>query len=173
MSPKKPLKQQVQCIRRKAPLFVPIPRGTQSLPPLFLTNKLRKTIGRLLPPEHHRRLRLYFEIYGCIRCSRNQVLYGGNGICMLCLHTIQKRLRKVDQRLHSTPPQLSPDWRGEYLRPYDAARQLLADLVPKINKQTRKRVAERKRLSLVYMKWLATSGKREMQKTGAFSLEHA
>ena len=153
MSPKKPIKQ-IQYIRRKAPLFVAAPSKMQTLPPLFLTKRIRKTIEKLLPPEHHRRLRLYFETYGCIRCSRNQVLYGGNGICMVCLHTIQKRLRKVDKQLQSTPPEPSPDWRDAYLRPYDTARQLLADLVPKIGRRTKQRIAEPKRPSPVYMKWL-------------------
>jgi hypothetical protein len=38
----------------------------ESVPPLFLTVKLRKTIERLLPVEHHQRLRRYFDIYGCL-----------------------------------------------------------------------------------------------------------
>jgi hypothetical protein len=127
----------------------------KSLPPFFLTMKLRRSIERLLPVGHHQRLRLYFETYGCLRCLHNNVIYGGNGFCRGCLSMIGKRLKKVDRELlarFSDPP---PNLKEAYLRPYDSARHLLADLVPKMGKRSAQRKPEPKSPPKVYMKWLA------------------
>ena len=80
----------------------------ESVPPLFLTIKLHQTIKRLLPVGHHQRLRQYFDIYGCLRCSRNSVVYGANGFCMLCINMIRKRMKKS-----SRPPLLCTLVNGE------------------------------------------------------------
>src|ERR1017187_4825967 len=69
-----------------------------SVPPMFLTVKLRKAIDRLLPAGHHQRLRQYFDSYGCLRCSRSNVLYSANGFCRLCISMLGKRMRKVDKK---------------------------------------------------------------------------
>jgi len=150
MPPKKPVDIHARPLR---PLLRPTQPKKKTLPPFFLTMKLRRDIERLLPLGHHQRLRLYFDTYGCIRCSRNDVLYGGNGICGVCLRTIEKRLRKVDKDLLARAPESPPDLQAIYLRPYRSARQLLADLVPKMDKRlTQKR--EQKSPSRIYMKWL-------------------
>jgi len=125
-----------------------------SVPPLFLTIKLRKAIERLLPSGHHQRLRKYFEIYGCLHCSRNNVLYGANGFCMVCISMIGKRIRKVDKKLRARKPELGPKLEEIYLRPYNSARQLLADLMPKIGKGLiRKKNSEPKSPPKVYLKF--------------------
>jgi hypothetical protein len=125
----------------------------ESVPPLFLTIKLRKTIERLLPVGHHQRLRQYFDIYGCLRCSRNNVIYGANGFCMLCINMIGKRMRKVDKELRARKPTLPPKLEETYLRPYNSARQLLADLMPKISKGPIRKKPEPKSPRKVYMKF--------------------
>jgi hypothetical protein len=129
-------------------------RNKQTLPPFFLSMKLRRSIERLLPLEHHQRLHLYFDIYGCIRCSRNDVVYGSNGICNNCLGTIGKRLKKVDNELRARSPEAPPDLNDAYLRPYRSARQLLADLVPKMGTRSTQQKPEPKSPPKVYLKWL-------------------
>jgi hypothetical protein len=124
-----------------------------SVPPLFLTIKLRKTIDRLLPVGHHQRLRQYFDTYGCLHCSRNNVLYGANGFCMLCINMIGKRMRKVDKELRARTPPLPPKLEESYLRPYNSARQLLADLTTKIGKGPTRKKPERKSPPKVYLKF--------------------
>ena len=126
MNPRKPIRRLVQ--------VTPIRANTGSVPPLFLTIKLRKAIERLLPVGHHQRLHQYFEIYGCLHCSRKTVLYGANGFCMLCISMIGKRMRKVDKELRARQRALSPKLEETYLRPYNSARQLLADLMPRVGK---------------------------------------
>jgi hypothetical protein len=92
-------------------LVTPARANMESLPPLFPTIKLRKTIERLLPVEHHQRLRQYFDIYGRLRCSRSSVVYGANGFCMLCISMIGKRMRKVDKELQARKPALRRSWK--------------------------------------------------------------
>lgn len=138
---------------RKGVLFTQV--GTRkNLPPLFLTRKLRKSMERLLPTEHHQRLRLYFDTYGCLHCRHKKVIYGGNGFCRLCLGAIGKRLRKVDKKLRTKFSDPSPDLQKEYLRPYSSARHLLADLMPDFGKRTTQRKPEPKSPTKVYVKWL-------------------
>lgn len=125
----------------------------ESVPPLFLTLKLRKAIERLLPTGHHQRLHQYFKNYGCLHCSRKNLLYGANGFCMVCISMIGKRMRKVDTALRTRKPVSRPKLEEVYLRPYNSARQLLADLMPKLGKgQIRKRL-ESKSPPKVYMKF--------------------
>jgi hypothetical protein len=107
-----------------------------------------------LPSQHHQRLRAYFDTYGCIRCSRSNVVYGGNGICSVCIHTIQKRLVRVDKKLQSRLPEPQPNLASAYLKPYRSARQLLADLIPKTDRRTAQKRAEPKHPQKVYFKWL-------------------
>jgi hypothetical protein len=131
----------------------PVRAKMESVPPLFLTLKLRKAIERLLPAGHHQRLRQYFNIYGCLHCSRKNLLYGANGFCMICISMIGKRMRKVDKALRAIKPALPPKLEETYLRPYNSARQLLADLMPNIRKGSIRKKPEPKSPPKVYMKF--------------------
>lgn len=101
------------------------------------------------------RLRLYFETYGCFRCSQNDVIYGGNGFCIRCIHSIQKRMRKIDQKLQKRLQDPPADVSEAYLRPYRSARQLLADLVPQMGVGRGHRNPFPKSPPKVCMKWLS------------------
>jgi hypothetical protein len=138
---------------RSLGLVTPARTNAESVPPLFLTIKLRKTIERLLPVEHHERLRQYFNIYGCLRCSRNNVVYGANGFCLLCINMIGKRIRKVDKELQARTPAPPPKLEETYLRAYNSARQLLADLMPKTGKGSIRGKPEPKSPPKVYLKF--------------------
>jgi hypothetical protein len=131
----------------------PVKANMGTVPPLFLTIKLRKAIERLLPVGYYQRLRQYFDIYGCLHCSRKNVLYGANGFCMACISMIGKRMRKVDKALRARKPALPPKLEETYLRPYNSARQLLADLMPNIGKGLIRKTPEPKSPPKVYMKF--------------------
>ena len=124
-----------------------------SVPPLFLTIKLRKAVERLLPVRHYQRLRQYFDVYGCLHCSRKIVLYGANGFCRGCISMIGKRMRKVDKELRARKPALSPKLEEAYLRPYNSARQLLVDLMPNIGKGPIRKKFEPKSPPKVYLRF--------------------
>ena len=154
MSPTKPIKLHGRPARRRV-LVTPVRTNWKTLPPLFLTMKLRRSIERLLPVVHHQRLRLYFDTYGCLRCLHKDVIYGGNGFCNLCLRRIEKRLLKVDRELRTRVSDHPPNLEEEaYLRPYNSARRLLADLVPKMDKRSTQIKIEPKSPRKIYAKWL-------------------
>lgn len=154
MPPKKPLNTRRMLTHRRALLTRVRTDEKTFLPPVFLTKKLRKSVERLLPVGHHQRLRLYFDTYGCLRCSHNDVIYGGNGFCCLCLRMLGKRLQKIDTELRTRLSEPLLDLEEAYLRPYRSARQLLANLVSKTDKRTRQTKPEPKRPPKVYVKWL-------------------
>jgi len=73
---------------------------------------------------------------------------------MVCISMIGKRIRKVDKKLRARKPELGPKLEEIYLRPYNSARQLLADLMPKIGKGLiRKKNSEPKSPPKVYLKF--------------------
>lgn len=153
MSPKKPLNPRRRFAHRGVLLVPPRTEEKNILPPVFLTRKLRKTIERLLPAGHHQRLRIYFDTYGCLRCSCNDLIYGGNGFCRLCLRMLGKRLLKIDAELRKRLSVAPTELQDAYLRPYQSARKLLADLVPKTDKRTGQTKPE-PRHPKVYVKYL-------------------
>lgn len=138
---------------RRSGHVTPFRTSLGSMPPLFLTIKLRKAVERLLPVRHYQRLHQYFDVYGCLRCSRKNVLYGANGFCMGCISMIGKRMRKVDKKLRARKPALSPNLEEAYLRPYNSARQLLADLKPNIGKAPIQKKPEPKCPPKVYLRF--------------------
>ena len=138
---------------RRLGQVTPIRANARSVPPLFVTFKLRKAIERLLPVRHHQRLHQYFDNYGCLHCSRNNVLYGANGFCMGCINMIGKRMKKVDKELRARKPALPPKLEENYLRPYNSARRLLAALLPKIVKGRVRKKPEPKSPPKVYMRF--------------------
>ena len=154
MPSKKPLNSR----RRQAYRCILLPRvrakGKTILPPFFVTKSVRKAIERLLPAGHHQRLRLYFDTYGCMRCSCNDLIYGGNGLCALCLNMLRKRLRKIDAELRKRLSEPQPDLEEAYARPYRSARRLLADLVPGTDKRTGQTKPEPRHPPKVYVKRL-------------------
>jgi hypothetical protein len=131
----------------------PAGKYLQSVPPLFLTKQLRKNIERLLPIGHHQRLRQYFDTYGCLHCSRRAVVYGANGFCRLCISMLGKRIRKIDKELQARKPVPPPKLEEIYLRSYNRARQLLADLRPTIAKRPIQPRPDLKTPTRVYLKF--------------------
>src|SRR5713226_7538116 len=108
MSPEKLISFQDRPARREG-LLTPVRTNKKILPPFFLTRKLRRSIERLLPADHHQRLRQYFDTHGCLHCQHKDAIYGGNGFCRLCLSAIGKRLKKVDKALRAKLSDPAPD----------------------------------------------------------------
>jgi hypothetical protein len=62
------------------------------LQPWYLPQTTAFAIRRLLPPEHHHKMRFYFEDYGCMRCGKKGVRYGSNGMCKICVQQVKLKL---------------------------------------------------------------------------------
>lgn len=55
------------------------------IPPWFLSDAVKREVEALLPGYYHKRFRLYFDRYGCVRCNRKRVLYAGMGCASTAL----------------------------------------------------------------------------------------
>jgi hypothetical protein len=150
MPPKKSLRAQ-HAINRNGFLHERREWVKSTLPAMFVNAKLRKAIERLLPVEHYKRLRSYFEVYGCLSCRKKNKLYGANGFCKPCLGTIEKRLRRLDRERKTRAPIPQPDLADRFVRPYRTACELLSDLVPRINPRLGQTKPEPKAQPRVYL----------------------
>lgn len=102
-------------------------RRLEIFPPWFISREVRKQVGALVPSYYHRRMRVYFEKYGCIRCNQKLVIYAGCGLCAGCIELVGDRLKRIDAKLTKGG---GPDPKGP-MKPLlyrrETARRLLAD----------------------------------------------
>ncbi|SRR6266702_1253333 len=103
------------------------PRRLGFFPPWFLKKSTMRKIEALLPYYYHKRLRFYFDLYGCIRCNRKDVLYACSGLCRACQGLINERLMRSDRamkRQYNTGAELPS---AAFLKRWTIARKLLKD----------------------------------------------
>lgn len=98
------------------------------LQPWFIDFETGCAIRRLLPEACFRKLRFYFDDWGCMICRKKKVAYGCNGMCSTCTQRIQKRLFSCLQKRGLQQIGLSPCQQSEYDR-VRGAKTLLSDLV--------------------------------------------
>jgi hypothetical protein len=104
-------------------------RASQSkrmLLPWFLDFPTIRKIEALLPYYYHSRFRFYFDRYGCLRCSRKNVVYWANGFCKPCHGLIINRLQRTDKSMKRRydKPELPS---AEFLRKMTSAQELLKE----------------------------------------------
>jgi hypothetical protein len=96
------------------------------LQPWFIDFETACAIRRLVPLETFRKLRFYFDDWGCMVCERRDCPYASNGMCSVCAQRIQKRLffclKRREMKVKVRQPQ------QEYDR-IKGAKTLLSDLV--------------------------------------------
>jgi hypothetical protein len=68
------------------------------LQPWFVPKDVYLQIRRLLPNAQLSKMRYYFEDYGCLKCSKQDTIYGSNGLCERCSVLIRGRLQRCLQR---------------------------------------------------------------------------
>jgi len=120
------------------------PGKLRFFPPWFLTKSTMRKIEGLLPYYYHKRFRFYFDLYGCIRCSRKNVVYACSGLCAGCQVTINSRLKTTDRamrRQYQAGPVLPS---AVFLKRLTTARELLKDFRTSMQ-VTESRVIRRKR----------------------------
>jgi len=96
------------------------------LQPWFLPLRTSRKIRDLIPPDHHHKMRFYFEDYGCIKCGKKEVRYGSNAMCKPCVQSVKlKMLFAIKRRWRASNP--TADAPRTFKRAA-GARRLLADL---------------------------------------------
>jgi hypothetical protein len=91
--------------------------------PWFLPNKTSRAIRHLIPQGYQMRMIDYFAQFGCMRCDKREVPYGGNGFCKPCRGKLQHRLWRCIKRRAAV---VTPNRYGlKYLADVRNARKLL------------------------------------------------
>jgi hypothetical protein len=98
--------------------------------PWFLPHATSVEILRLLPGHWKKRMRYYFDYYGCLRCDRKDLMHGGNGFCIKCHEIVSRRLMfTVRRHFKKLPAGEAYPGLTEFLSAPKLARQLLRGLV--------------------------------------------
>lgn len=99
------------------------------LQPWFLSPETAKAVLRLIPRKYFSRMRWCFEDFGCLRCRRKRVVYGGNCLCATCRHEVMRcMIRSLKRRSKTSKDPKPPIPKRGYLDRADAAEKLLGDL---------------------------------------------
>ena len=100
------------------------------LQPWFLDVRRAAAIRRMVPDHFVRKMRFYFEDWGCLVCETKRRRYGSNGMCHVCTHRVQKRLFECLKRRHVTVRRAPlPTRLMDEIARVRSARMLLSDLV--------------------------------------------
>jgi hypothetical protein len=97
------------------------------LQPWFVPRETAETIRSLLPAIHFRKMRFYFDDWGCMKCEKKGVMYGANGMCSRCAQKVQHRVKACLEKRSVA---------GEAGQPLmcsrvESAKWLLRDLLPR------------------------------------------
>jgi hypothetical protein len=99
------------------------------LEPWFLDLETARSVQRIIPPKYSRRMRWFFDDFGCIRCKGKESGYGGNGFCVNCRYTIVSGIvRSIRKRSKSLNEKTPPAFSRSSLRRIEVAERLLGDL---------------------------------------------
>jgi hypothetical protein len=105
--------------------------------PWFVPRETYLSIVKLVPRQYMRRMRDYFNRYGCMKCGSHSRPYRQNGMCRKCHTEVARRLRRCWQRRLKLLTQEARQHETKHLLVNaKTARRLLVDL---IDSESRKR----------------------------------
>jgi hypothetical protein len=97
-----------------------------ALQPWFLPKPLCWQIRSLLPHEYRRKMRYYFDDFGCIKCGRKDCRYGFNGFCRVCVELVVNRMAFAMGRRQKVG--VKREYSAQQLQRVALARELLRGL---------------------------------------------
>jgi len=99
--------------------------------PWFLPRSTQRAIMRLVPREFYWKMRDYFNLYGCLKCEKRNVIYGGNGMCHACHANVTAKLKQcLKARFGDPTTRASTVQVNEAAAGTKLARKLLRGLIP-------------------------------------------
>jgi len=112
--------------KRMAEVPKPLNPDELLLQPWFLPDRVSHAVRSLFPNHYIKRMRDYFDDYGCMRCGDREALYKANGMCRRCHQLVRERLARSAMR-RMNPKQTSA-YARKLLEKGLQARELLRDL---------------------------------------------
>ena len=107
------------------------------LQPWLLSDELSKAIRSLLPRDYLSRMHWMFKDYGCFRCTKRRVLYGGNGFCRECRFLLLRQVvQSLKRRLKNPNIVERRKANVDFIDRGELASKMLSDLIPNRSKKT-------------------------------------
>jgi len=97
-----------------------------AMQPWFLPKPLCWKINSMIPHEYRRKMRYYFDDFGCLRCGRKTASYGFNGFCRVCCGLVVNRMAFAFGRRQEVG--VKKEYAEQQLRKVTLADELLRDL---------------------------------------------
>lgn len=98
-------------------------------PPWFLTREVSYKIQSMVPQSYRSRMRLYFDLYGCVSCGKNRRQYYSVGLCKPCSCRIRVRLHRCDKIIREAMEHKFVPTGQRIFESATSAKRALADLV--------------------------------------------
>jgi hypothetical protein len=99
------------------------------LQPWFLPRHVSVAIRRLLPDESTRKMRHFFDDYGCLRCDRKDIPYGSNGMCYKCFDMVRRKLKwSMKRHFKATADAKNTPSPRDFLSKAELAQKLLSGM---------------------------------------------
>ena len=102
--------------------------GGGDLPHWGLSRETFAKLSAIVPRSYFERMRVYFELYGCLVCRRRREAYFSSGMCRRCTVRVQDRLRRCVRVLAKRQSEAVQPVSNEMVFRVRSARALLADL---------------------------------------------
>jgi hypothetical protein len=103
-------------------------RPSPLFPAWFLSRRICSKVRTLIPSVYRARLRVHFELYGCLRCGRKNREYFSNGLCCPCSIRMTEQLARCDRILAKRSAEAVSPIPNEMVKRVADARSILADL---------------------------------------------
>jgi hypothetical protein len=114
------------------------PRGL--VPQWCLPRETFLKINAIVPRAYYQRMRVYFELYGCLVCHAMKETYFSCGMCRRCSVRVRDRLARCDRVLAKRQSDAVEPISTDMATRIRSARSLLADLKKPWNTGTSRRV---------------------------------
>lgn len=100
----------------------------REIPPWFLSREAFNKVNAVVPRGYFARMRLYFDLYGCLVCGNKHEGYFSSGMCVRCSVRTRCRLQRCDREIVKRESPTFESTRLELVNRIRSARQILADL---------------------------------------------
>lgn len=101
----------------------------RAVPPLGLPREAFIKVCAIVPKAYYARMRLYYELYGCLVCrTKEKGGYFSGGMCVSCSVRVRDRLKRCGRVLAKREGERIEPVRLELVNRIRSARKILADL---------------------------------------------
>lgn len=107
--------------------------------PLFLSRRAAQAVRGYIPRNYRKRMKFYYQDYGCLRCGLKDDPRQKNGLCLRCSDLIRERLkRSFFRHTRCKPSRYGREITGDAQAAIDLLKNLAHQKDPGLTKRTAK-----------------------------------